>query len=139
MRTPAAVQKVVEVLNNSNENLERLMASEALLEINLWNDVSYDRIMNWMEKDFVNPYLYKNTLLILAQAYPESFTAYLTSLDQNVHPVANRAIHYAETKSLSENFLWRPEPDVIRNYRAKSYPIIEELIQEEGSYKFGSP
>jgi hypothetical protein len=139
VRTAFATEKVVDVLNNSNENIERLMASEALLEINLWNDVTYEQIMGWMEKDRSKPYLHKNVILILVQAYPDKLHEYLASLGEYIHPVVNRAIHYSKTKSSSDILLWRPEPEVIRDYRAKSYPIIEELIQEEGSYKFGSP
>ncbi len=65
IRTPSATAKILEVLDNGNERIERLMASEALLEINLWKDVSYERIMKWMEKDCGEPYLHKNIILIL--------------------------------------------------------------------------
>ena len=139
IRSPIAVKKITNVLDNGNEKIERLMASEALLEINLWNDVSYEQIINWMEKDCVDPYLHKNIILILAQAYPDKIQEYVSQLDEDLHPIVNRSVYYSITKNSSENLLWRPEPEVIRNYRAKSYPIIEELIQEEGSYKFGSP
>jgi hypothetical protein len=139
VRTNLAAQKIVTVLNNSNESIERLMASEALLEINLWNDITHEDIMSWMEKDCVEPYLHKNIILILAQAYPDRLHEYLATLTEHLRPVVNRAVHYAKTKSPSDVLLWRPEPEVIRSYRAKSYPVIEELIQEEGSYKFGSP
>ena len=139
IRTPVATAKILNVLDNENERIERLMASEALLEINLWNDVSYERIMKWMEKDCSDPYLHKNIILVLAQAHPAKIKEYSATIGNDLHPVVNRALHYSLTKNSSENILWKPEPDVIRNYRAKSYPIIEELIQEEGSYKFGSP
>ena len=139
IRTSSATTKIFEILDAKDERIERLMASEALLEINLWNNLSYERIMSWIEKDSGDPYLHKNIILILAQAYPEKIKDYSATIVNDVHPVVNRALHYSLTKNSSENILWRPEPDVIRNYRAKSYPIIEELIQEEGSYKFGSP
>jgi hypothetical protein len=87
----------------------------------------------------VRTYLHKNIILILAQAYPDRLHEYLATLTEHLRPVVNRAVHYAKTKSPSDVLLWRPEPEVIRSYRAKSYPVIEELIQEEGSYKFGSP
>ena len=139
LRTPECVEILANSLDDDTEFIEKLMASEALLEANLWHNITEERIRNWLEQTSEQPYLYKNILLVLGQSSPQVFDEYVSSLNlADLHPIILRAIHYVETKSPTENILWRPEPDVIRKYRAKSYPIIEELLQDEGSYKFAS-
>ena len=139
VRPNQSAEYLARVLDGNAEFIEKLMASEALLETNFWHDISETRIEFWLNQTKEQPYLHKNIILIFAQSYPQSFAGYIASLrTENIHPIVNRAIHYAKTKPLGENILWRPEPAVIRKYRAKSYPIIEELLHDVGSYKFVS-
>jgi len=79
-----------------------------LLEINLWSDLTYQQIVNWSIKDRLNPYLYKNIILIPAQAYPTRLEEYLRSADiTEEHIIVNRAIYYAKVKRPAENYSQR--------------------------------
>lgn len=139
LRTAESVEILASVLDGDAEFIEKLMASEALLEANFWHGILEARIKTWLHQTREQPYLYKNIILIFGQAYPQSLPEFISSIQgEEIHPIVNRAIHYTKMKPPTENILWRPEPDVFRKYRAKSYPIIEELLQDVGSYKFAS-
>ena len=140
IRTASSVGRLASTLDADVDAIEKLMASEALLDANFWYGIQAMRIRSWIKQMEDNPYILKNLILILAQAYPDQLLEYLSSVkNTQIHPIVNRAIHYAKMKPPTENLLWRTEPEVIRKYRARSYPIIEELLQEEGSYKIASP
>jgi hypothetical protein len=140
IRTASSLSILALILDNDNvDMIEKLMASEALLDSNFWHNIQYSRIMSWINQLGDEPYVLKNIILILAQAYPDKLGEYLLSVQgNNLHPIVNRVIHYAKNKSPTENLIRRTEPEIIRKYRAKSYPIIEELLQEEGSYRIAS-
>jgi hypothetical protein len=134
VRTDKSISFLASALDNEAEPAERLMASEGLLDANLWQKVSLDRIVTWLEREVDNPYIQKNIVLILGQAYPGE-THVLQEMDNNsLHPIVHQAIHYTLTKPSAENLLRKAEPEVLRKYRAKSYPTIEELLGDEGSY-----
>jgi len=140
IRSENSVSLLAAALDRGSEPIERLMASEGLLDANLWRSLEFDRIQRWLENEAGSPYVQKNIVLILAQAYPESAAAVLNELGNgNQHPIVCRAIHYVDTKPKGENLLWKAEPDVLRKYRAKSYPLIEELMGDVGSYTIPSP
>lgn len=134
VRTDKSNSLLASVLDNEAEPTERLMASEGLLDANLWQKISLDRIVAWLEREVENPYIQKNIVLILGQAYPGEIRR-LQEMDNNsLHPIMHQAIHYTLTKPSAENLLRKTEPEVLRKYRAKSYPTIEELLGDEASY-----
>jgi SAM-dependent methyltransferase len=137
--TERSILQLVLTMDESHTCLEQLMTSEALLEPNVWQRISLERIRKWLEQTADDPYQHKNIVLILAQAYPIQARPILQALDaQPVHVIVHRAIHYALTKPSEENLLLKPEHDAIRKYRATSYPTIEEFVEDEGSYRFVS-
>lgn len=116
-------------------HIEKLMASEGLLGINLWSKIELETIIGWAKNESEDPYLLKNVLVILGQAYPDEARKFLHELDRSrQHPIVYRAIHYVLTKPIAENLVRKAEPDVLRKYRAKFYPTIEELLGEAESY-----
>lgn len=135
IRTDEAVSLLVTVLDDHAAKIERLMASEALLDANLWHNIEIDTIQGWLQTESDHPYVRKNVILILGQAYPNESRALLREMDnKRMHAVVHRAIHYVLNKPVAENLLWKPEPEVLKKYRAKFYPTIEELLGDEGSY-----
>jgi hypothetical protein len=140
IRSEKGVALLAAALDSSPEPIEKLMASEGLLDANLWHSLEFDRIHAWLDQESAAPYVQKNIVLILAQAYPESAEAVLEELrNGKLCPIVHRAIDYVDTKPQGENLLTKVEPDVLRKYRAKSYPIIEELMGDVGSYAIVSP
>jgi len=122
-------------MNGGTSKLARLMASEALLDANLWQSVESDTIREWIQAEHDHPYIQKNMIIILGQAYPDIAQAFLREMDQqHLHPIVHRAIHYVLTKPISENLLWKAEPKTLRKYRAKTYPTIEELLGDREYY-----
>lgn len=135
VRTTASVSMLASVLDEEAHPAERLMASEALIAINLWQDVDFDTIVNWLQREASAPYIQKNIVLILAQAYPDRAAEALCSIDgPGVHSIVHNSVHYALHKVPAENLLWAPEPDALKRYRAIYYPLIEELLGDPGSY-----
>ena len=81
----------------------------------------------------------KNFVIMLAQAYPDVAETYLRAMDQeHLHPIVHQAIHYALNKPLAENLLWKTEPEILRKYRAKYYPTMEEMLVDKDYYIFPS-
>lgn len=134
-RTPDSVSILTSVLDNHASKIERLMASEGLLDANLWHDIELDSVKEWLWREVDHPYVQKNIILILGQAYPSDAPDVLEELGTSrLHDIIHQAIHYVLMKPVSENLLWKAEPEILQEYRAKSYPTIEELLGDEGSY-----
>lgn len=139
IRTGKSVSILASVLDGQAEPIEKLMASEGLLDANLWREVELNRVLGWLEQDSEQPYTQKNVVLILGQAYPEEARNVLLEMENgSLHRIVHRAIHYVLTKPPSENLLWKAEPEVLKKYRARFYPTIEELLGDRGSYGFMS-
>ena len=135
IRTGRSVSLLASILDHDAEQIEKLAATEALLDANLWQGIDLDRMRGWLGQEAGSPYIQKNIVLILAQAHPEEARGLLREIDNSLsHPIVHQAIHYALTKPPAENLLWKAEPEVLRKYRAKFYPTIEELLADEGSY-----
>ncbi len=136
MRTYESVEALASAMDRSPAPIETLMASEALLDANVWGKITLARVMSWLVQQAADPYIQKNVVLILGQAFPDDARDVLLRMrGEPLHPVVHRAIHYALNKPRTESLLRRPEPAVLRRkYRASSYPIIEELLGEEGYY-----
>ena len=135
IRTGECISLLASVLDDRASKIERLMASEGLLDANLWQDIELDTVKDWMQSEIDHPYVQKNVVLIFGQAYPNEARAFLQEMDnQRLHAIVHRAIHYVLTKPIAENLLWKSEPEVLKKYRAKFYPTIEELLGDEGSY-----
>ena len=114
--------------------IEKLMASEALLDVNSWWQVSFERVESWISQFQATPYLQKNFIIMLGQAYPQEAHSHLSKMMvRSPHPIIYQAIQYSLTRTSTENLLKRPEPELLRKYRAKYYPEIEELLNEKGS------
>ena len=135
IRSDTSVSTLVSAMDGRASELERLMASEGLLDVNLWQNVESDTIKGWIQAECNHPYIQKNMIIILGQAYPEAAQVFLHEMDQqHLHPIVHQAIHYVLTKPISENLLWKAEPKILREYRAKFYPTIEELLGDRESY-----
>ena len=127
---------LVSALESETDAMEKLMASEALLWRNRWRGIEPNRVLDWIHMENSRPYVQKNLILVLAECSP-SMVEELSSDWQcrALHPIVDRALHYALSKMPSESILRAPEPAVLqRKYRAKYYPIIEELLGDLGSY-----
>ncbi len=135
IRTDTSVSVLVSALNGGALELERLMASEGLLDANLWQNIESNTVKEWIQAESNHPYLQKNMILILGQAYPDVAQVLLCEMEQqHLHPIVHQAIHYVLTKPVAENLLLKAEPKVLRKYRAKFYPTIEELLGNKESY-----
>jgi len=135
IRTSETVSLLASVLDSHASQIERLMASEALLNANRWQNIELDTIKDWLQNEGHHPYVQKNIVLIFGQAYPNEARPFLREMDQQwLHSVVHRAIHYVLTKPIAENLLRKSEPEILKKYRAKFYPTIEELLGDKGSY-----
>jgi hypothetical protein len=135
IRSDTSASTLISAMDGRASELERLMASEGLLDVNLWQNIESDTIKEWIQAEFDHPYIQKNVIIILGQAYPEAAQVFLREMDQqHLHPIVHQAIHYVLTKPVSENLLWKAEPKILRKYRAKFYPTIEELLGDRESY-----
>lgn len=135
IRALDTVRVLASVLSDQSEPIERLMASEALLAIDLWQALDFDAIADWLQREASAPYILKNIVLMLARAYPDEAGEVLADMDSAAcHPIVRKSLHYALHKAETQNLLWAPEPDVLKKYRAHYYPTIEELLGDPGSY-----
>ncbi|HUS70928.1 MAG TPA: hypothetical protein VM075_09180 [Anaerolineae bacterium] len=130
-----ATSVLVSVLESEADAIEKLMASEALLWRNRWQGIEPDRVLGWIHNEGESPYVQKNLVLVLAECDPTKLEDLLSHWQCiALHPVVDRALHYAVTKIASESLLRAPEPPVLQKYRATYYPIIEELLGDVASY-----
>lgn len=129
------------VLESEADTIEKLMASEALLRRNRWRGIEPDRVLGWINRESESPYVQKNLVLMVAECYPSKVDELSLHLQRiGLHPVVDRALHYALTKMPGESILRTPEPPILQQkYRATYYPIIEELLGDLGSYGLFSP
>ena len=135
VRSSKIVSKLASILDNSPHRIERSMASEALININSWGEIEPDRVQAWIESSKEDPYLLKNIIILLGLAYPKLARSIIGELSiEEIGTIVQRALHYNQVKTISENLLMRHEPEIFKKYRASSYPIIEELLSDESSY-----
>jgi hypothetical protein len=113
------------VLQNEKAAIcEKLKASEGLLDGDNWENASFDTCTALIESE-ADPYLKKNYVLILGQAFGERSRPYLAELQRrNPPPVVIDAIQYLFASSFSP-LLSNPEPDVLLDYYDQYYPDDE--------------
>jgi hypothetical protein len=112
------------VSDNEAATCEKLKASEGILVGDYWENIDFDTCVSLIETE-EDPYLRKNYVLILGQAFKEESRSYLEELQmENPSPVVTDAIQYLLSSGFS-SLLPGQEPDILLDYYDQYYPDDE--------------
>lgn len=111
--------------------IEKLMASEALIRLNVPTDEHLEEIQLLMQNNQSSPYLIKNLILLVALAH-QPFQELVPTLQfDSTEPIIRDALQFAMVDG--RNILSLPEPRELERYYAKWYPDLPSDLHRKHS------
>jgi len=116
-------------LRASSTACDKLKASEALLFGDRWETADIASCQRLIEQE-THPYLLKNYVLIIGQAFGDAARGYLRRLQEHCNALTViDAIQYV-LQSPSRSLVHQYEPDTLLRYYSKHYPPAESDTEE---------
>lgn len=109
--------------NKESTEIERISASEGLLRLGAWNIDWRETIKEVLEDAIDQPYLQKNLILMLASSRDLDSISTIREISLKSHNfVVRDAAQFVLTQT--DSIFSQQEPDVLRNYYARKYPLL---------------